>query len=112
MAGDFFKSLKLDEWYMIFVYLGGILLFFSIFVPTQWIRNKQLILFSSGMLLIGLGEWKNHKYISGIKPPNVYTGPAAFIQTKIRHADMVGNILISIGIILIVLGFIDLMKVF
>lgn len=62
---DFFKSLKIDAWYMVFVYLGGLLLIFSIFFPTQWITNKQLILFASGMLLIGLGEWKNHKYHHG-----------------------------------------------
>lgn len=72
---DFFKSLKLDAWYMIFVYLGGILHIPSIFIPIQWITNKQLILFSSGMLLIGLGEWKNHKIIVRTESPNGIIGP-------------------------------------
>lgn len=112
MATDFFKSLKLDAWYMVFVYLGGILLILSIFVPTQWITNKQLILFSAGILLIGLGEWKNHKYHSWIKPPNAYTGPAAFMQAKMRNADIFGIFLEIVGFVLIVLGFIDLIKVF
>ena len=68
---DYFKSLKIDSWYMVFVYLGGLLLVFSLFIPTQWITNKQLILLSTGILLIGLGEWKNHKHYTGIKEGNV-----------------------------------------
>lgn len=109
---DFFKSLKLDEWYMIFVYLGGSLLFFSLFFQTQWITNKQLILFSSGMLFFGVGEWKNHKYCSWIKPENACTGQSTFIQRKVRNPDFVGYFFVVIGVILIILGVIDLIKTF
>lgn len=87
---EFFKSFKIDAWYKVLVYLGGILFIFSIFIPTQWITNEQVVLLSSGMLLIGIGEWKNHKYVSWTKPPNVYTGPTAFITTKTRKPDAVG----------------------
>ena len=73
---------------------------------------KQLILFSFGILLIGLGEWKNHKNCSWIKPPNAYTGPATVIKTKSRTADLVGVIFNFIGIVLIILAFIDLIKIF
>ena len=107
---DFFKSLKIDAWYIVLVYLGGLLLLFSVFVPAQWVTNKQMILVSSGMLLIGLGEWKNHKWYGQIKPPNAYTGPAAFIQTEIRQANLVGIILVVIGVILIILGITDLIN--
>ena len=79
---DFFKSLKLDAWYMIFVYLGGTLLILSLFFPIQWITNKQLILFSLGILLIGLGEWKNHKIIVRTESPNGIIGPTIITQTK------------------------------
>jgi len=105
---DLFKNLKLDRWYKIFIALGGMLLIFSLFIPTQWITNKQLILFSSGMLLVGLGEWKNHKYLSWIKPPNVYTGPPALMQQQIRDPDLLGWFLDLIGLILIIIGVIDL----
>lgn len=109
---DIFKNLELDAWYMVLICLGGLIFVFSLFVPTQWISNKQAILLSSGMLLIGLGEWKNHKYHSWIKPPNVYTGPTAFIQTKVRQSDPLGLILDGIGTILIIFGVLSLNDIF
>ncbi|MBA2860506.1 hypothetical protein [Methanococcus maripaludis] len=99
MATDFFKNLKVDTWYMVFVYLGGILLIFAMFIKTQWLTNKQLIFLSTGMLFVGLGEWKNHKWMSYYKPPNVYTGPTALVQTKIRSSDGLGNFLDILGCI-------------
>lgn len=108
---DFLESMKIDAWYMVFVYLGGLFLIGSIFFPIQWITNKQLILVSSGMLFVGLGEWKNHKYYYWNKPPNAYTGSATLIQTKTRKVDLVGVIFDIIGIFLIILAFIDWIKI-
>ncbi len=95
---------------MVLVYLGSLFLFFSTFIPTQGVTNQHLILISLGSLLVGLGEWKNHKYHSMIKPPNAYTGPAAFIQTKIRVPDKLGIILELLGVIFVVLGVVDLIN--
>ncbi len=106
---DLLKNLKLDEYYMFLVYLGSILFILSMFYPTQWIANKQLALLSSGILCIGLGEWKNHKWVSWIKPANVYTGGAALMKQKIRQSDLVGNFLILIGILLFLTGILDLL---
>ncbi len=104
---DYFKSLKIDSWYMVFVYLGGLLLVFSLFIPTQWITNKQLILFSTGILLIGLGEWKNYKHYTEIKEPNVYTGAPLVIRAKIRKPDIIGLFFEAIGLILIIITIIN-----
>lgn len=101
---DLLKNLKLDEYYMLFVYLGSVLLCFSLFVPTQWLSNKQLGLFSLGILCIGLGEWKNHKFVSWIKPANAYTGGTALITNKIRQPDLIGNIIIFIGMLFVLGG--------
>jgi len=103
-------SLKIDTWYKALVYLGGVVLGCSLFLDVKGITNQQLQLLSSGVFLFGLGEWKNHKVIAGFKPPNAYTGPAAFMQTKVRGADFFGILLDLIGLALIGLGVWSLIK--
>ena len=98
---EVFKDLKLDVWYRAIVYIGGVILICSFFFEVQGISNAQLQLLSGGVFIIGLGEWKNHKTESFIKPPNAYTGPAAYISTTIRRLDAFGITLDVIGIILI-----------
>ena len=99
-----FRNLKLDTWYKAFVYLGGLVLLISFFVEVKGITNTQLQLLAGGCFFIGIGEWKNHKVASWIKPPNVYTGPAALIKVPIRKADWVGRILDTSGLVLVGLG--------
>ncbi|MDW7777306.1 MAG: hypothetical protein SCH39_13355 [Methanosarcinales archaeon] len=66
--------------------------------------NKDLGLFASGIFFLGLGEWKNHKWISWIKEANVYTGEPALMKKKVREPDLIGYIFILIGISLILGG--------
>ncbi len=101
---DIFQNLKIDTWYKVFVYLGGVVLVISLFVEVKGITNTQLQLLSAGCFFIGIGEWKNHKVEVWTKPPNVYTGPAALIQVPIRKADMIGIILDVVGLVLIIFG--------
>lgn len=84
--------------------IGGTFLVISLFKETKGITNIQLQMLSAGALLIGLGEWKNHKVLSYIKPPNVYTGPAALVSYPVREADLVGITLDLIGLVLLVRG--------
>lgn len=93
-----FKGLALDRWYKVLVLVGGSLLLVSFFKETKGITNVQLQLLSAGVLLIGLGEWKNHKVASVIKPPNFYTGPAALISWPVREADLIGVLLDLAGV--------------
>lgn len=96
---DIFKNLKIDRWYKIFIYLGGILALASLFLPIQWLTNKQVGLLGPALLFIGLGEWKNEKVAVMFKAPNVYTGPAGLFQWPIRKMDFVGFLLLAIGIV-------------
>jgi len=107
---DIFLNLKIDRWYKVFVYLGGFVLVVSLFVEVRGITNAQLQLISSGFFFIGIGEWKNHKVASWIKPPNVYTGPTALVQVPIRKADLFGICLDIIGLTLIILGVWNIIK--
>ena len=105
---DLLKNLKLDNYYMVLVYLGAISLILSLFVPTQWLSNKDLGLIASGFFFIGLGEWKNHKVKYTITNRHV-TGVADMIgPTKMEHIyrqpDFIGYLFILIGILLILGG--------
>lgn len=102
--GDFFKGLILDAWYKAFMYIGGIVLLLSFFLDVKGITNAQLQLMAGGMFLLGIGEWKNHKAESWIKPPNVYTGPAALITQTVWRPDIIGLVLDLIGLVLLVMG--------
>ena len=101
---DFFKNLVLDTWYKALVYFGGVVLILSLFVEVKGISNTQLQLLSAGIFMFGLGEWKNHKFIPQIKPPNAYTGPALFMNVPDWEPDLLGIILDLSGFVLLVLG--------
>lgn len=102
------NNLKLDAWYMVFVYIGVFGFLLSVFVPVQVFGNKNIMILMLGLMLIGLGEWKNHKVKSWIKEANFFTGGPALIQTKLRHPDLIGNMLDIVGIILIVIFLIQI----
>ncbi len=102
---DTFKNLKLDTWYKVFVYLGGVAFLVSLFVEIKGgMTNGQLQLLSLGVFLIGIGEWKNHKTVSWIKPPNVYTGGTALMETNERKPDLFGLACDLLGFLLIILS--------
>jgi hypothetical protein len=102
--GDFLKNLVLDTWYKALVYVGGLILLLSLFIEVKGIANQQLQLLSTGIFFFGLGEWKNHKKESFIKPPNVYTGPTALISYTVWKPDLLGILFDLIGITLIGFG--------
>lgn len=102
-ADGFLKSLALDTWYKVVMYAGAVLFAVGLTVEVRGITNGEALLVGLGLFLIGIGEWKNHKTAAWIKPPNVYTGPAALMQTKVRQPDFFGLLLDLCG--LAALGF-------
>ena len=101
---NLFSSLKLDKWYKVLTYVGGILLILSFFFEVKGITNSQLQLLSGGIFFLGMGEWKNHKTDSWIKPPNAYTGQTALITRTEWRPDLIGLLFDIIGITLIFLS--------
>ena|SRR5690242_7486103 len=97
------KSLALDTWYKVVMYAGVVLFAVGFVVNIHGITSGEALLIGVGLFLIGLGEWKNHKVASWIKPPNVYTGPAAFMQATVRKPDVFGLLLDVCGVV--ALGF-------
>lgn len=102
--GDLLKGLKIDTWYKAFIYVGGIALLLSLFIDVKEITNLQLQQIAGGVFLFGIGEWKNHKKESWIKPPNAYSGPTALITQTVWKPDIIGLCFDLIGIVLVVSG--------
>ncbi|MDA2912445.1 hypothetical protein MYX77_00535 [Acidobacteriia bacterium AH_259_A11_L15] len=109
-VGDFLKSFAIDTWYKAVMYLGGVVLVISFFAEAKGLTNDQLQLLSGGVFLVGLGEWKNHKEVSWIKPPNVYTGGPALMSATVRKADLVGVVLDLAGVVLIGLSIVSIFR--
>jgi hypothetical protein len=97
------KSLALDTWYKVVMYVGIILFAVGLTLELRGMTNSEALLVGLGMFLVGLGEWKNHKTAAWIKPPNVYTGGAALMQAKVRQPDLLGVLLDLCGFV--ALGF-------
>lgn len=98
------KGLTIDRWFKVFVYIGVLAFAISLIVEVKGITNRELQMISLGLFFVGIGEWKNEKYLSYIRPPNVYTGPAALVQTPVRKADSLGIAFDAVGGILLLAG--------
>lgn len=83
------------------MYLGGAVFAVSLFVDVKGIGNVNAQLLSGGCFLLGLGEWKNHKVESWIKPPNAYTGGTALMSSTVRKPDFIGVLLLILGVALL-----------
>ena len=99
--GDFLKGLAIDAWYKALMYLGGAVFAVSLFIDVKGIGNVNAQILSGGCFLLGLGEWKNHKVASWIKPPNAYMGGAALMSATVRKPDFVGVLLEILGVVLL-----------
>lgn len=83
------ESLALDAWYKAFVYVGLVLFVVGLTVDVRGVTNGELLLFATGIFVIGIGEWKNHKTLALIKPPNVYTGGEALWPILCKRQPLV-----------------------
>lgn len=98
------NNFKIDVWYKALFYVGTLCLIGSLFIDIKGITNGQLQLLSVGAICLGLGEWKNHKVASWIKPANAYTGGPALMSAPVRSPDASGIMLDLIGIVLLIIG--------
>ena len=100
---DFLKNLALDSWFKVCIYLGGILVICSMFFEPKWLTNEQIGFAGLFLLFLGLGEWKNEKKEYDIKPPNAYTGPAAFLEFTVRRPDGLGITFLLLSLVFLFL---------
>jgi len=102
------SKLKLDVWYKILIPIGAIILLFAIFTS-----NKELMLLAFGLLLIGMGEWKNTKWKMMEQTATAYS-PYKSWQEAVRIPDALGIFFDVLGILALIawgLGFFDIYHV-
>jgi hypothetical protein len=86
------------------MYVGLVLFIIGLTVEVRGIPNQELLLLSSGLFFIGLGEWKNHKTAACFKEANACTGGPGLMQAKVRSPDVIGLLLDGAGFLLMALG--------
>jgi len=94
----FLENLKLDSWWKAVLYLGVGSVICSFVFKVDFIEDKHLFGLGIGMILVGISYWIAEREHSTIKPPNAYTGPAAFITWKTIKHNPVTVILLLIGL--------------
>ena len=80
-------KINLDTWFKVLTVASGLILGFSLFLKTQWLSNDTVILFSLGIFLFSLGEWKQFKKFN--IPQNIGTGilSVKFEKRKMDYWD-------------------------
>jgi hypothetical protein len=107
-VSEFLQNFVADTWYKALMLFGAIVQGILFFAEAKGITNHQLQLLAGGGFLIGLGEWKNHKVVSHIKPPNAHTGGAAMISQTMP--DLIGRLLDLLGVVMLVIGMVRIFR--
>jgi len=94
----FTDNIKLDSWWKAVFYLGVAGIACSFLYHPEFIEQKHLFGLGLGLVIIGIAYWIAEKDQSAIKPPNAYTGPAAFMTWKVIKHTPVSIILLLIGL--------------
>lgn len=55
------KSLALDQWYKLLVWIGGVATLGSLFLPVKAFSNSSILPLFGGLFLLGLGEWASRR---------------------------------------------------
>lgn len=103
------SKLKLDFWFKVLIPVGVIVLLFAIFTS-----NNLWFLFGAGLLLIGLGEWKNMKY-HFVEAHATFYEPYRSASIPIRKPDALGVLLDILGVIALIiwgLEFFNIISIF
>jgi len=95
------ENLKLDSRRKAVFYLGVVGIACSFLFNPEFLQQKHMFGLSFGMLCVGIAYWIAEKERSAIKPPNAYTGPAAFMTWKVIKHNLATVILLLIGLGLI-----------
>jgi hypothetical protein len=71
MTYKFHTWLKVEHWYHLFVALGATGVVVSLSIEVKGIANAHSLLFSVGLLFLGVGEWINHPQQTNLMRPTI-----------------------------------------
>lgn len=98
------SNLAIDYWYKAVLVIATCVLIAALSVEMQGVENNVVQLLAMGLILVGLGEWINH-------PLQVSIAPAYKITSYRRSSSFGGNLLDLIGVVLMVIGFVQMRSV-
>jgi len=107
---EILKGLALDRWFKVLIWLGVALMVLGLIGDTKALTNKQAFTLGAGLFLVGLGEWKSVVHKSAIKPPNAYTGPAAFMKWTEREPDGMARSIMAAGYLCLLVFVVELAR--
>lgn len=96
------KSLALDSWYKLLVWIGGLVTLGAIFIDVQVLTNREILPFSIGVFLIGLGEWASRRE----EPFERETAHGSTFRGRemTRFHSFPGNMMTIFGLLSIIVG--------
>ena len=111
MGKTTFNNLKIDTWYKVLIYFGGIITFTGIFFETKLFDNKNVVLFGLGFFLFGIGTWKIHSIPrGGVITAGTTVSFINQLREKISHLSFLGIILSILGLALIIFSTSEIVK--
>ncbi|MBW3163213.1 hypothetical protein [Ferrimonas balearica] len=96
------KTLALDQWYKLLVWLGGLITIGSIFLDVKVLSNAQILPISFGVFLLGLGEWASRRKVP-YKRETDHGSKVSGWEFQ-RFNSVYGNSLSVIGVLFILFG--------
>jgi hypothetical protein len=82
----------------------------GLFGDPKVLTNAEVLTLGAGFFLIGIGEWKSVVHKSAIKPPNAYTGPAAFMKWTEREPDGAAYAIMGAGYLWLLVFVVQLVR--
>lgn len=83
------EYLKLDNWWEVVTLLGIVLLVIALLFEVKILSNDIIAGYGVGLILFGIGRWKNQKSFAGIIP--------GFIVSGERRMSDLSGILLEVG---------------
>lgn len=101
---EFVQGLKVDGWFTVLMPFGGVAFVLSAQnVPLGGLTRGQWQLITGGVFLYGMGEWRNHI------PEKLLSPESNLYSTYIRKYTIGGVCFATLGIILIILGVLQIL---
>ena len=104
------RNMKIDEWYKALIPFGAAIVIISFIFSFEEYSRKELLLLGGGLILVGIGEWKNERFATQFINQTIYN-PFMQISRKFRGNDKLGVPLEIVGLIAIIISFLSIFDV-
>ena len=104
------RNMKIDEWYKVLIPFGASIFIISLIFSFEEYSRRELLLFGGGLILVGIGEWKNERFATRFVDRTIFN-PFMQITQKFRGNDKLGVPLEITGLIAIIISLLSIFDV-